>query len=80
MDRLGQARVDQVKLLSGSSRLLHLQDQGALYSYEVLNFVDGKRSIGQIRDAVSAEYRPIPVEVVADFLKACEEAKIITFH
>ena len=80
LDRLGQARVDKIKLLGGSSRLLHLQDQGALYSYEILNFVDGKRTIGQIRDAVSAEYRPISVDAVADFLKACEEAKIVAFH
>ncbi len=80
LDRLGQARVDKIKLLSGSSRLLHLQDRGALSSYEILNFVNGKRTIGEIRDAVSAEYSPIPIEVVADFLKACEEAKIVSFH
>ena len=80
LDRLGQARFDKIKLLSGSSRLLHLQDQGALYSYEILNFVDGKRSIRQIRDAVAAEYQPIPTDVVVDFLKACEEAKIVSLQ
>jgi hypothetical protein len=80
LDRLGQAPVDRIKLLSGSSRLLQLQDQGALYSYEILNFVDGKRTVGQIRDAVSAEYSPLPIAIVADFLKACEEAKIVTLY
>jgi hypothetical protein len=39
--------------------------------------VDGKRSMGKIRDAVAAEYGPTPLDVVADYLKACKEAKIV---
>ncbi len=62
------------------NRLLRVQDQGALYAYEIVNFVDGRRSIGEIRDAVAAEYGPIPLDVVADYLKACEEAKIVTLR
>jgi hypothetical protein len=59
---------------------LRVQDQGALYAYEILNFVNGKRAVGGIRDAVAAEFGPIPLDVVADYLKACEEAKIITLR
>jgi aminopeptidase YwaD len=78
LDRLGSERVGKIKLLGGgSSRLLRVQDQGALYAYEIVNFVDGKRSVGEIRDAVAAEFGPIPLDVVADYLKACEEAKIV---
>ena len=81
LDRLGAERVAQIKLLSGgSSRLFRVQDRGALYAYEIVNFVDGKRTIGEIRDAVSAEYGPIPLDVVTDYLKACEEAKVIAIH
>jgi hypothetical protein len=52
-------------------------NQSDLYAYEIVNFVNGKRSVGEIRDAVSAEYGPISVEIVADYLEACVEAKIM---
>ena len=79
--RLGAERTSKIQLLSGdSSRLLNVQRQGAIYAYEILNFVDGKRTIADIRDAVSAEFSPLPLAVVADYLQACEEAKIITYH
>jgi hypothetical protein len=81
LDRLGSERVAKIKLLQGgSNRLLRVQDRGSLYAYEIVNFVDGKRSVGAIRDAVAAEYGPIPLDVVADYLKACEEAKIVAFR
>jgi len=70
--RLGRERYSRIKLLSGG--------QSGLYAYEILNFVNGRRTVGQIRDAVSAEYRPIPVELVADYLEALAEAKIISLH
>ncbi len=80
-DRLGSERMAKIKLLAAeSSRLFRVQDRGALYAYEIVNFVDGKRSIGEIRDAVSAEYGPIPLDVVADYLKACAEAKIVALR
>jgi aminopeptidase YwaD len=80
-DRLGTERLAKVKLLAGgSSRLFRVQDRSGLYAYEILNFVDGKRSIGQIRDAVAAEYGPIPLDLVVDYLKACAEAKILTIQ
>jgi hypothetical protein len=81
VDRLGTERVRKIKLLhADSSRLLNVQDSAAIYAYEILNFVDGKKSVVEIRDAVAAELGPIPVELVADYLKACEEAKIIAFR
>jgi hypothetical protein len=81
VDRLGNERVSRIKLLNGgSNRLVRVQDRGALYAYEILNFVDGKRSVGEIRDAVAAEYGPIPVDIVVDYLKACEEAKIVNLR
>jgi hypothetical protein len=80
-DRLGEERLRRIKLLDAdSSRLLNAQDSGAIYAYEIVNLVDGKRSVAEIRDAVAAELGPIPVEVVSDYLQACEEAKIIAFR
>jgi aminopeptidase YwaD len=81
IDRLGPERVRKIKLLNaGSSRLLNAQDSGAIYAYEIVNFVDGKRSLGEIRDAVAGEFGPISLELVSDYLQACEEAKIIAFR
>jgi len=81
LDRLGLERVLKIKLLSAaSSRLFNAQDSGAIYAYEIVNFVDGKRSVAEIRDAVAGEFGPISLEVVSDYLQACEEAKIIAFR
>ncbi|MGA2534388.1 MAG: M28 family peptidase [Terracidiphilus sp.] len=81
LDRLGSERVSKIKLLNvESNRLIRVQDRGALYAYEIVNFVDGKKTIGEIRDAVAAEFGPIPIAVVVDYLKACEEAKIVTLR
>jgi aminopeptidase YwaD len=81
LDRLGSDRMKKIKLLdSESNPLFRVQDRGALYAYEIVNFVDGKRSVGEIRDAVAAEFGPIPLDLVADYLKACEEAKIVALH
>ena len=81
LDRLGSERVSKIKLLNGeSNRLISVQDRGALYAYEIVNFVDGKRTVGEIRDAVAAEFGPIPIDVVVDYLKACEEATIVTLR
>ncbi len=80
-DRLGEERLNKIQLLrAGSSRFVNVQDKSALYAYEIVNFVDGKRSVADIRDAVSAEFGPIPLGIVSDYLNACDEAKIITFR
>ncbi|MEO7206489.1 MAG: M28 family peptidase [Steroidobacteraceae bacterium] len=81
LDRLGEERLHKIRLLrAGSSRFVNVQDQSALYAYEIVNFVDGKKSVADIRDAVSAEFGPIPLDVVGDYLNACEDAKIIAFR
>jgi len=76
--RLGNERYQKIQLLNNdASPLVSVRNQGELYAYEIVNFVDGKRTIGEIRDAVSAEYGPLPVSVVFNYLQACAEADII---
>lgn len=76
--RLGPERVAKIKLLnSEATPLLNTQDLSELYAYEIVNFVDGKRSVGEIRDAVSAEYGPLAIGLVNDYLNACQEAGLI---
>jgi aminopeptidase YwaD len=50
---------------------------GEEYAYEVLNFADGKRRASDIGDAVSAEYGPVPLEMVVEYLKALEKIGIL---
>jgi hypothetical protein len=54
-----------------------LRGDGGEYGYEVLNFVDGKRTARDIRDAVSAEYGPVDLALVAEYLRALEAAGVI---
>jgi hypothetical protein len=76
--RLGEERYARIKLLNAEATPPPaFQEQADLYAYEITNFVNGKRSVGEIRDAVSAEFGPIPLEIVSDYLSACAEAKII---
>src|SRR5712692_9916520 len=50
---------------------------GEEYAYEVLNFANGKRNAQEIRDAVSAEYGPVPLELVAEYLQALEQIGVV---
>jgi len=76
--RLGPERLAQIKLLNREATpLLNTQDLSELYAYEIINFVDGKRSVGEIRDAVSAEYGPLAIDLVDGYLNACQEARLI---
>jgi aminopeptidase YwaD len=76
--RLTPERVAKIKLLnSEATPLLNEQDLSELYAYEIVNFIDGKRTVGEIRDAVSAEYGALSVDLVNDYLEACKEAGIV---
>jgi aminopeptidase YwaD len=68
-DRTGAAGIATPTLLSFEG----LWGSGEEYAYETLNFVDGKRNVQQIRDAVSAEYGPVPLELVIEYLRTLEK-------
>jgi len=50
---------------------------GEEYAYEVLNSAGGRRNAQEIRDAVSAEYGPVPVEMVLEYLQALEKIGVV---
>ncbi|MBK5186776.1 MAG: M28 family peptidase [Gemmatimonadaceae bacterium] len=54
-----------------------LRGSGEEYGYEVLNFVDGKRTAREIRDAVSSEYGPVDLALVSEYLRALESAGVV---
>jgi aminopeptidase YwaD len=50
---------------------------GEEYAFETLNFVDGVLNAQQIRNRVSAEYGPIPLELVVEYLKDLEKIGLL---
>ena len=61
-----------------SIRLLNFKGRwGNEYSYEALNFVDGNRTTLDIRNELSAEFGPIPQDVVDEYLNALESIQVI---
>ena len=67
-DKAGSSRV-AIARLSNSDDL----------TYEIANFVDGTRSVAGIRDAVSAEYQPIDLAVVAEYIDLLATAGAVRF-
>ena len=48
-------------------------------TYEIANFVDGVRTVSEIRDAVSAEFEPLQLEAVAEYLDLLARAGAVSF-
>lgn len=72
-DHYGAQKESTVRLL----RYQGSRGSGGEYAYEVLNHVNGKRTVQDIRDAVSATYGPIPIELVVEYLRALESIRVI---
>jgi hypothetical protein len=51
--------------------------QTGLVTYEILNFVDGKNSLLDIRNAVSAEFEPVPLQWVEDYIRLLARAGVV---
>ncbi len=71
-DHIGAEKEKALRLMS------HPGLWGNEYAYEAQNFVDGVRTTTDIRNALSAEFGPVPLDVVEEYLKALEEAGVIS--
>ena len=49
-------------------------------AYEIVNFIDGKRTISAIRDAVSAEFGPVDLAVVSQYLDLLAKIGAVTLE
>ncbi len=49
-------------------------------TYEIVNFIDGARTVSDIRDAVSAEFEPLDLTAVADYLDLLAQAGAVSFR
>jgi aminopeptidase YwaD len=72
LDRAGAGRSTSTAI----SRLPRSED----LTYEVANFIDGVRSVGEIRDAVSAEFEPLDLKAVAEYIELLAKVGAVTFR
>ena len=68
-----RASGDDVKILER----LNARPNANIVHYEILNLVDGKRSVQAIRDYISAAYGPVTIEDVADYLRLLEKIGVV---
>jgi aminopeptidase YwaD len=59
---------------------LALENRDEVFAYEALNLVDGKRSVGDIRDLLSGRYAPVPLTEVAAWLDLLARAGVVRFR
>ena len=66
-------------LLAGLNLRSHSTAYGdsGMFTYEALNFVDGKRTVSDIRDWLVAEMGEVSVEDVAEYLAALESIGVV---
>ena len=72
-DKLGTAKFESLRLPQHSTEF----GTGRMFTYEALNFVDGERTVSDIRDWLVAELGEVPVEYVAEYLRALESIDVI---
>jgi len=48
-------------------------------TYEIVNFMDGARTVRDIRDAVSAEFEPVDLAAVTEYIELLARAGAVTF-
>lgn len=72
-DHLGRERTREI----GLPQYRGLWGGGGEYAYEALNFVDGRRTAADIRDALAAEFGPVPLRLVTQYLAALEEIGVL---
>ena len=49
-------------------------------TYEIVNFMDGQRTVSGLRDAVSAEFGPVELSAVAAYVELLVRAGAVTFR
>jgi hypothetical protein len=73
-DKLGEEKYSKLRLLEHNG----LRGAGGDYAYEALNWSYWNLRAVDIANFLSATYGPVPVEYVIDFLKAAEDAGLVT--
>jgi hypothetical protein len=79
LDPGGEWVVEKAGAAAANIAIARLPNSGDV-TYEILNFVDGRRSVGEIRDAVSAEFEPVALRDVVEYLDLLARAGAITYQ
>jgi hypothetical protein len=72
-DKYGQENLADLRLRQYNGA----HGSGGQYVYEALNFVDGQRTVSDIRDWLTTELGPVPIEYVEEYLAALESIEVI---
>ena len=72
-DKYGDEAYDELQL----PRYSGTHGSGGEFAYEALNLVDGSRTVSDIRDWLTAELGPVPLEYVARYLGALAEIDVV---
>jgi hypothetical protein len=62
---------------SGVVEKIRARPNGGIILYEILNLVDGKRTVQAIRDYITAAYEPLSVDEVAAYLRLLEKVGVV---
>jgi hypothetical protein len=73
-EHLSEQQRSELRLMAYSGSSSH---GGGDYTYETLNLVDGKRSVADIRNWLTAELGPVPVDYVDEYLRALASINVI---
>jgi hypothetical protein len=57
-----------------------LEQRDDVLAYEALNLVDGKRTVGEIRDLLSGRYAPVPLAEVTEWLDLLARLGVVRFR
>jgi aminopeptidase YwaD len=72
-DKLGAEKLAALSLPKHSTEY----GSGRMFTYEALNFVDGERTVSDIRDWLVAELGDVPLDHVAEYLSALRSIDVI---
>jgi aminopeptidase YwaD len=75
----GEWVIEKAGAAAGRIAIARDPDSGDL-TYEIVNFIDGARTVGEIRDAVSAEFEPLDVAAVAEYIDVLAKAGAVSFR
>jgi len=72
-DKYTEERYEELKLPKHTGT----NGSGGEYAYEALNLVNGNRTVTDIRNWLTAELGPVPIEYLSEYLQALESVDVI---
>jgi aminopeptidase YwaD len=74
----GEWMMEKAGATAAATAIARLPNSGDV-TYEIVNFIDGVRTVREIRDAVSAEFEPLDLSMVAEYVDLLAKAGVVSF-